>query len=283
MMSSKKYKNIGQRLRTARQQKGWTINDVHLKLQISARYLMALEAGAEEDLPGDYYTQSIIKQYADLLGISSEQITKMSVPKSVENWREEHREVDSRSERDANKRPSVIKGLIHQFPKLMATVLTAIILLLAWGAVNGASGHQSPVYAYKDATVIDHTKKVKKSFVNGKQEKELTPTQKVTMVKGTDPDQITIKTGSLKKIDLKLTVGSAQSWIMLNQESGTPETLYQGTVAAGDKQNFVLSKGQSYGLQIGNNKSVRGEFTNQIKIPSEPSVASIRNIKIKVK
>ncbi len=67
-MGTKKYKVIGMRLQDARLKKGWTLDEVQLKLQISKRYLMALEVGEDDDLPGDYYTQSLIKQYANLLG-----------------------------------------------------------------------------------------------------------------------------------------------------------------------------------------------------------------------
>lgn len=158
-MSTRKYKEIGERLQDARIKKGWTIEEVQFKLQISKRYLMALEAGENDDLPGDYYTQSLIKQYANLLEIDLGSRNLKSEPNSIKEWRRAHAEISSRSQKEAQQRKSVLQGLIRQHPWLMGIVLVVVIWLLVWGAFNDMAGHTKSTFKVPNQVkVVDTTK-----------------------------------------------------------------------------------------------------------------------------
>ncbi|MCZ3394186.1 helix-turn-helix domain-containing protein, partial [Enterococcus faecium] len=121
--------------------------------------LMALEAGENDDLPGDYYTQSLIKQYANLLEIDLGSRNLKSEPNSIKEWRRTHAEISSRSQKEAQQRKSVLQGLIRQHPWLMGIVLVVVIWLLVWGAFNDMAGHTKSTFKVPNQVkVVDTTK-----------------------------------------------------------------------------------------------------------------------------
>lgn len=63
---------IGSILREARELKGYTVAEVHDKLRISKKYLMALEEGAFEQLPSQTHVRGYLGKYARFLSLESE-------------------------------------------------------------------------------------------------------------------------------------------------------------------------------------------------------------------
>ena len=53
---------VGKRLRSARIEKGYTLDDLQQITKIQKRYLLALEQGKFDELPGDFYVRGFIKQ-----------------------------------------------------------------------------------------------------------------------------------------------------------------------------------------------------------------------------
>lgn len=70
------YKNIGEILANARQDRHWLIRDVAASLHIRPRYLEALEAGDLSELPPLPYVKGYITRYADYLGLDREEILR---------------------------------------------------------------------------------------------------------------------------------------------------------------------------------------------------------------
>ncbi|KRM03471.1 helix-turn-helix domain-containing protein [Limosilactobacillus gastricus] len=61
---------IGHELQAARLDLGMTIDDLQQQTRIQRRYLLAIEDGRFEVLPGPFYIQAFIKQYADAVGLN---------------------------------------------------------------------------------------------------------------------------------------------------------------------------------------------------------------------
>ena len=69
--------NIGNYLKERREEQGLTINEVVRRLNISARYLNALEEGHYETFPKSSYCHHILRTYARFLGFSDPEIANM--------------------------------------------------------------------------------------------------------------------------------------------------------------------------------------------------------------
>src|SRR5687767_7362131 len=64
---------VGHYLCTARQRKGKQLSDVWLELKIRPEYLIAIEEGRFEALPGRIYAIGFVRSYAGYLGLDAEE------------------------------------------------------------------------------------------------------------------------------------------------------------------------------------------------------------------
>ncbi len=71
------FEELGKILRSEREKKGFSIEDVSNKLKIGVRQLHGLEDGEAADLPHEAYVRGFIRSYAKFLGIGSAE---------VQNW-----------------------------------------------------------------------------------------------------------------------------------------------------------------------------------------------------
>lgn len=67
---------VGADLRAARERLAWTIQDIALGLRIRGQYLVALEEGRIDELPGSAYAVGFLRTYAIALGLDPEELTR---------------------------------------------------------------------------------------------------------------------------------------------------------------------------------------------------------------
>ncbi len=60
---------LGQKLRKAREMKGWSIDDAATRLKIHPKYFHAIESDDTASLPGSFFYRSFVRQYASLVGL----------------------------------------------------------------------------------------------------------------------------------------------------------------------------------------------------------------------
>lgn len=60
---------LGQKLRKAREQKGWSVEEAASRLKIHVKYFHAIESGDTASLPGSFFYRSFVRQYASLVGL----------------------------------------------------------------------------------------------------------------------------------------------------------------------------------------------------------------------
>ncbi|WP_407372498.1 helix-turn-helix domain-containing protein [Carnobacterium sp.] len=65
---------IGEKLKEARKSKGYTLDDLQQITKIQKRYLIAIEEGNYDVMPGKFYARAFIKQYADTVGLNGDQL-----------------------------------------------------------------------------------------------------------------------------------------------------------------------------------------------------------------
>lgn len=66
--------NPGDALREAREQKGWSVEDVAVRLNLTGQRLAQIEAGAFDKLPGVTFARGYVRAYGKLLGLDQERL-----------------------------------------------------------------------------------------------------------------------------------------------------------------------------------------------------------------
>src|SRR5215211_1399774 len=68
---------LGERLREARESQGISISQAAVETRILQRYLIALEDGDYQHLPGDVYARGFIRNYAEYLSLPAEELIEL--------------------------------------------------------------------------------------------------------------------------------------------------------------------------------------------------------------
>jgi cytoskeletal protein RodZ len=69
--------DLGALLRKAREQRGYTLDDIQDSTKIRKRYLEAIETGDYKVLPGSFYVRAFVKTYAETVGLDAEEVLRL--------------------------------------------------------------------------------------------------------------------------------------------------------------------------------------------------------------
>jgi cytoskeletal protein RodZ len=127
---------IANELRRARQSKNIEIKEAALKLNISIKYLEAMENGQLEKLPAGLYGRNFLREYALLLGLNPQELLNLLETKNNINTNA------SRKNLFSPKAPKIYYNLI--LPKIIRNAIVTIILLVCfiylgfylWGVIS---------------------------------------------------------------------------------------------------------------------------------------------------
>ena len=68
---------LGKLLRKAREERGYSLDDVQDITKIRKRYLEAIEEGDYKVLPGTFYARAFVKNYAETVGLDAEELLRL--------------------------------------------------------------------------------------------------------------------------------------------------------------------------------------------------------------
>nr|WP_216827925.1 RodZ domain-containing protein [Alkalihalobacterium elongatum] len=125
---------LGQRLREAREQKEINLDDLQKTTKIQKRYLLAIEEGNFDALPGKFYARAFVKNYAEAVGLDPEQIFQ-EFGNELPNPHKEGTELPSRRSVRAQKTPPNPKKKSKGYsilPALVAGVLIIAVFAGIW-------------------------------------------------------------------------------------------------------------------------------------------------------
>ena len=114
--------NPGETLRQARENNGWTLAEVALKLNLTASSLSNLETGAFDKLPGHTFARGYIRAYAKLLGMDQTSLVHV---------------FDLYTGTDANGSNVHSLGRIEEPVRVSHTILRIVSLLLLIAVIGG--------------------------------------------------------------------------------------------------------------------------------------------------
>ncbi|MEJ6348195.1 DUF4115 domain-containing protein [Holzapfeliella sp. He02] len=123
---------IGQRLHDLRVEKGLSIDDIQARTKIQKRYLINIEQGEFDQLPGEFYVRAFVKQYIQALGYDSKEFfesVEKDLPKTKPDTYVEN-SIDNKSDevkRTTNNKKGIWKNYV---PHIIITLAIIIVLAL---------------------------------------------------------------------------------------------------------------------------------------------------------
>jgi len=123
--------DLGALLRKAREQRGYSLDDIQEYTKIRKRYLEAIETGEYKVLPGSFYVRAFVKTYAETVGLDAEEVLRLyhkelpQPPSSEDVMAEQPRMKTRRRSMQHNDRwgKVAVSLLMWAFPILIIAVL----------------------------------------------------------------------------------------------------------------------------------------------------------------
>ncbi|MEC5422624.1 DUF4115 domain-containing protein [Virgibacillus sp. C22-A2] len=123
---------IGARLKEAREAKGISLDTLQETTKIQKRYLTAIEEGNFHILPGKFYARAFIKEYANAVGLDSNELLeeyKEDVPNTENESEVEYTRIQ-RTRREGN--PEKSSAIFSLIPTIIVVLLIIGIIFAAW-------------------------------------------------------------------------------------------------------------------------------------------------------
>ncbi|MEE8822816.1 MAG: helix-turn-helix domain-containing protein [Lactobacillus amylovorus] len=260
--------DIGDKLKSAREAKGLSIQDIEKATKIQSRYLEAIENNEFDKLPGDFYVRAFIRQYAQVVGLDGKELLSdyhedipeskpdEYVENSIDNKSEEVRETnDNKKNLWKNYLPRIAIGLGVIIVILVVYVLYA--RLSSGGQQNEADNSGVTVSSQKSSS-SSSKKPAKKVAVSQVRVKKISDNEyRVTGLKNNR--RLVVRAGSTQNISASVSIDGNTTW--------------QSTLIAKQKHTVALpSNVQRVVITLGNDNGTSITIGGK-KIPYAPNNA----------
>ncbi|WP_338232094.1 helix-turn-helix domain-containing protein [Companilactobacillus muriivasis] len=243
---------IGQKLRNARIKKGYTIDDLQQITKIQKRYLIAIEEGQFDHLPGDFYVRAFIKQYSDAVGISSDDLLeeyKADIPNSQPTQESAPEETKTRTIKEESN--SFFSNLGNYIPQIVVGIVVIVIIgVIAFGMVH-RNQNASNVTIPKDNTTQTTKKSTKKTTTKkAPAKKAAAKTKELTVEESSTEGTYTITNAPTDGVKVDVEGSGGQAWIQFKEGSNTT---WQQALSSGEKKSTTVSSDTTtFTVQTGN-------------------------------
>ncbi|MHA7765433.1 cell shape determination protein RodZ [Bacillus atrophaeus] len=278
---------LGIRLKEAREEKAMSLDDLQAATKIQKRYLTALEEGNYDIIPGSFYVRAFIKQYAEAVGLDSDQLFeefKKDIPNTYhDDVSEKLSGMKSQRElpKPASKALEVLPTILVIAGVLVVIAIIYVVVQLTMNKSNDQSDaaskkavtqSESKYEIPKDSTLKDNkksssetdSKKDTKTSSAKKDDEKKSDSGKLRIkATGTEGSATTYEVSGADKIELEL-AASDSAWIRVRDENSS--SLKEGT----------LKKGETYKKDITDQKQVdiRTGYAPNLKIKINGEVLS---------
>lgn len=272
---------VGEKLKEARKEKGYSLDDLQQMTKIQKRYLAAIEEGNLEVLPGNFYARAFIKQYADTVGLDGEKLladyTDYIPSPNDEHYSENMATTQTRSKVKKN---DWVSRLQQNLPVILIILLVlAIVLAIYIAMIQNDSGQDESMIVQNTSDSVQistNTGVQEQSEETDTASEEETDTSTDTTeaqtveVASSDGEFTTYTvSGALEEeVVLTLSAEDADSWVSVEADG---ESLNEGLIAAGDSMELTIpSDAQSVYVVVGNAPATLIELNGEsISYPPE--------------
>lgn len=288
---------VGEKLKEARKEKGYTLDDLQQITKIQKRYLVAIEEGNLESLPGNFYARAFIKQYADTVGLDGDKLLEEYtdyIPSP--NDRNYTKKIATTQTRSRSKQKDWLANTQENLPVILIIVLVLAIIIAIYAAIvqNGSSSNESRIVengansvqiatnaAIQDqqeetGTTAEEDTSEETTDTSDEAEEETAAEQTVEVEEATQNTATFAVTGSMEEEHtLTLIAENDASWVSIEAD-GT--MLDQGTIESGGTMEVTLPAGtESAFVVVGNAPETTLELNGEeFSTPSETDAISQR-------
>ena len=274
--------DLGQRLRQERESKGLSLEDLQKLTKIQKRYLLGIEEGNYEVMPGKFYVRAFIKQYCEAIGLDTDAIFeeyKSDIPSTqTEDMPQQLSRVRSRKEI-----PQHTKGVSKAYDYLPTVLVVAgvvvvgiIIWVIAQNIVSDKNKEQAnqeaPNSEVQQSNTQEETNETTAKNDNSKSEDEQSAADKKEQEKekaekeraekekkdsGKQEYKEVQKTGrsatyalsGTDAFNLEVTSTQADTW--LDVKNGKGNAFFSSILKKGETKEFDLTKETEARVNIG--------------------------------
>lgn len=272
---------LGNRLKEARESKGFSLDDLQSMTKIQKRYLIGIEEGNYDMMPGKFYVRAFIKQYAEAVGLSSEEIFeefKQEIPTAHDDDLPEKISRVQTRKTQVNSSSSKVMEFLPRTLAILAIIAAVFIVWLIISALNGSDQpaadepEQSESTTFGDNEDISSTpeEEVEEDPVVEEEPVEETVTQSVEVTNVSGGTATLQVTGTSERSVALRTTG--ETWLTVEENS---ERLYYGALAAQDGQpGEFTAELQSDSVYFNIGRTLDAELYingEKVDFPSNPS------------
>lgn len=291
---------LGNRLKEAREQKNISLDQLQSLTKIQKRYLIGIEEGNYDSMPGKFYVRAFIKQYAEVVGLDPEKIFeeyKAEVPNTYnENLPEQLSRVQSRKSLSP-KNEKILKTL----PKILTAVVIFLVAVAVWVIMqkfsDNSNGNQagppeenstSEFEQSADSPLKDNqtdeneesekTDETESEQVKSEEDTPEKPVQKLEVVE-TNNGNSTLKLSNTDKFVLEIR-STGKSWVSISNGKG--HRFYYDNLTVEDQvQKYDFTNETEINLNIGRSTEAEIKINDEVfQYPVDPKEMVSQKIKI---
>lgn len=276
---------IGKILRKAREDKGYTLDDLQQVTKIQKRYLIAIEDENFDELPGDFYVRAFIKQYANMVGLDGNELLQKYDDQLPKTKTEEYSDHLAQAVETRASQRKTVSGSVDKVRNYMPTIIIACVIVLVLAAIwltAIARNHRDSSTRIDNSSVSVSGESRKKASSSSKKEstKKSTSTAiKLQQAPNRNDTNVTYTADQLSKdTDLRIET-SDRSWMQVRANNNT---LLNRTLNNNEKQSIKINRDTtSLIITVGNARATKMKLGNQeIDFTDNGRYQNTRNVTI---
>lgn len=291
---------LGKRLIEAREEKGMSLEDLQTVTKIQKRYLLAIEQGNYDIIPGKFYVRAFIKQYAEAVGLNPEQLFeefRKDVP-STYNDEVSDKLSNIKPQRELPKPASKVLELLPTILIIGGVLVVIAIIYVIVQAVNHDSGQknnqtapqqsESKYEVSEDSSLAKDQKKKEKASSDDQEKsskkddssKDSSKDDETVSLKAANTEGSTTTYEVSGADEMKLTISATKaSWLRVRDESG--KVLKMGELKDGESFKTDLSEISQVDIRLGNATGIDIKVNDEtLKYELDPKDTMTQNIVI---
>ncbi len=263
---------LGTRLKEARTAKGYSLEDLQEMTKIQKRYLAGIEEGNYSMMPGPFYVRAFIKQYADAVGLNSDELLesyKQEVPTSSKEEVYQTMNTAPSRRRPISRSSSRISEV---FPMILVALFIIGALVIFWFLYQNMAQKDEPTEdeVGENTVIIDKKEEPETPVEEEPEEEEPVEEEPVEEPEPTQTIEVGTVEGETTNYTLSGTdtfalkiVARGNSWVEVRDQAGVKPL--SRNVVAGETVNLDLSDVETARIRIGASPQV-DVFINDEKV-----------------